>query len=301
MPFVGGMFGFGGGSTPEHVVTSGALAAQAALLDGAATRYALHTGIGALAAQYATVSGAALHPHVSSGALLAGSAALSGAAVMTVMDDPVKLLLHMEADAPFIDDSIYNWTVTTNGSAAKSSAQAKFGTYSLLPGGTSSDYLRVDDQSNLVTQWDFGTEDLTIEFWAWSAGGTGAVITWATPTSEVYLGVNGSFDSLGFNLPGGGSGRTGNSDFPLNQWVFVAATRDSGTWRLYINNTKKYENASSPSVSSSLYNITPRVDIGYYVTYGAFDGYIDELRVTRGTALYTTDTITVPTTAFPDP
>lgn len=60
--------------------TTGALAADAATVSGSATHLTLHTTTGALSAAAATVSGAAVHPHTTAGALAAQDAAVSGAA-----------------------------------------------------------------------------------------------------------------------------------------------------------------------------------------------------------------------------
>lgn len=71
---------FGDAGSANSHATSGALAAQAAALAGAAQHRALHATSGALTTQAALIAGTAAHPHVTSGALAAQPAALAGAA-----------------------------------------------------------------------------------------------------------------------------------------------------------------------------------------------------------------------------
>jgi hypothetical protein len=78
-------------------------------------------------------------------------------------------------------------------------------------------------------------------------------------------------------------------------WVYVAATRSGSTFRLFINGTQDGSTTSSGTVNSTS---------NYFSVGGtggtnpdAMNGYIDELRITRGFARYTA-TFTPPTAAF---
>lgn len=88
---------------------------------------------------------------------------------------------------------------------------------------------------------------------------------------------------------------TGATTFPLNQWVHIAITRDvSNTLRIFLNGAV---DATSASYTYSIFQDAPR--IGYYknTPNDYFTGYISNLRVVNGTALYTT-TFSVPNSAL---
>ena len=88
---------------------------------------------------------------------------------------------------------------------------------------------------------------------------------------------------------------TGATTFPVNQWVHIAITRDvSNTLRIFLNGEVDNTRAS---YTYSIFQDTPR--IGYYKNTPPdyFTGYMSNLRVVNGTALYTT-TFSVPTSAL---
>ena len=69
------------------------------------------------------------------------------------------------------------------------------------------------------------------------------------------------------------------------QWQHVALVRSGSSTKLYIDGT------SIQTISDSMnYNATNRIAVGgYYNTSYLWDGYIKDLRVVKGTAVYTTD------------
>ena len=88
---------------------------------------------------------------------------------------------------------------------------------------------------------------------------------------------------------------TGATTFPVNQWVHIAITRDaSNTLRIFLNGVV---DATSASYTYSIFQDPPR--IGYYknTPNDYFTGYISNLRVVSGTALYTS-AFTSPTAPF---
>lgn len=83
----------------------------------------------------------------------------------------------------------------------------------------------------------------------------------------------------------------------LNQYNHLAYSSDGTTFRMFLNGTLVYSSASFSFPWSSGLNVI----IGASETTGqeAFDGYIEELRVTKGVARYTA-AFTQPTEAFSD-
>jgi hypothetical protein len=80
---------------------------------------------------------------------------------------------------------------------------------------------------------------------------------------------------------------------PSNQWVYVAIVRSSGTTTGYVNGTSVGTTAQAP-------NAAQYARIGFFGLNStdptwAFNGYIQDLRITKGVAR----TITTPTASFP--
>ena len=85
----------------------------------------------------------------------------------------------------------------------------------------------------------------------------------------------------------------GTTVVPLNQWNHVAVTRDaSNTLRMFLNGAV---DASQSSYTSSLYQGGTRIGFWNNSQTYYFNGYISNLRVVNGTAIYTS-TFTVPST-----
>ena len=82
-------------------------------------------------------------------------------------------------------------------------------------------------------------------------------------------------------------------------WVHVAATRAAGTTRVFINGTL-YNTTTAQSSCPIVSNIAT---IGAYndgtTTQNYSNGYIDDLRITKGLARYV-DSFAPPIAQFPD-
>ena len=181
-------------------------------------------------------------------------------------------------------------TITANGNAAISATQSKFGGKSIALDGTG-DYLSVATN----TDFGFGTGDFTIEGWFYK---TTATTQWFIDTRSTTTQT-----SVAIQSNGGGSLRlfvngvfvlTSSSAHTNNAWNHLAVSRASGVTRFFINgvvSTTTYTDttdygSTKPLVLGAQFNGTT-----------AFNGYIDEFRVTKGLARYTT-TFTAPAAAF---
>ena len=86
------------------------------------------------------------------------------------------------------------------------------------------------------------------------------------------------------------------TNVPTNSWVHVAFTRSGNTGRLFINGNL---DASSNNFTTTPYlPAAPLVCVGGAPRGYSFNGYIQDLRVTKGYARYTAN-FTLPTAAFP--
>ncbi len=181
-------------------------------------------------------------------------------------------------------------TISVNGDAKLSTAEKKFGTASLVLDGTG-DYLTVASQPD----FEFGTNDFTIEFfWRPTALGTPQVLLdmrTATNDTAVYLEMNAAgnirlFVSNAYRI-------TSSVACAAGSWNHITLFRTSGTTKLAVNGTV----TPTTWADSTTYPARP-FRFGASWTGGApSTGYIDELRVVKGVAKYTTS-VTVPTAAF---
>ena len=229
--------------------------------------------------------------------------------LMARMDDAMDydpywddVVLMLKGDGPdgstnIIDSSVNNHSVTVHGNAKISTAQSKFGGSSIAFDGNH-DYLTVSDP-----EMNFGTGDYTIELFARGAGsqphGYPVLVT-----SEIGA-ANGT-GTLCFKdmLVGNkvtvihGIDRVITASHALNadtSWRHFALTRGGGTLRLYIDGV--LAGSSTITLAMNFSELT----IGfarYSPNNTSFNGHIDELRITKGVARYTTN-FTLPTAPFP--
>ncbi len=154
------------------------------------------------------------------------------------------------------------------------------------------DLLSVSAQTAL----SFDTGDFTIEGWIYlllAPSGYAAFIDARNVTTDAYaFGVYNISSSLKLDFYYGSAGRvTSTTSVPINQWVHCAVSRSSGTIRLFINGVL---DATTGSYASAI-NAARSIQIfGALIDPGFFSGAISNLRVVKGTAVYTS-TFTVPT------
>jgi hypothetical protein len=186
----------------------------------------------------------------------------------------------------FTDSSDYARTIVGVGTAQISTAQSRFGGSSLLCDGNG-DYV----YDNSVSQLFIDTSDYTIEGWFYTAE-TGVVrdlITWGlTPYWNIWKNAT---NQLIFSI--NGADRITGGTFTPNTWNHVAVSRQSGTNRLFLNGALIGSYVDNTSVTAGV------VRIGHYpgADASAFNGYIDEVRITTDVARYT-GAFTAPTSEF---
>jgi len=204
-------------------------------------------------------------------------------------DSYTKLLLHMD-DTGLSDSSYVNHTTTKNGNAARSSTQSKFGGYSAYFDGAG-DYITVQDS----VDWAFGTGDFTIDCWIrpTSMVGTTCMVE-HYQDNENRWGFELDNNNLGFYVRDGDV--TTVACYGLHgitadgTWHHVAITRDGNDWRVFVDGTQV---GSTVSDSSPVPNVSGDLLIGCRKWSGTpnyfYPGYIDELRITKGDARWTSN------------
>ncbi len=218
-----------------------------------------------------------------------------------------SLLLNFQNAA--ITDATLQQNIETVGDAQISTTQSSFGGSSIAFDGIG-DILALPDADNL----DMGNNRFTWECWAYnnsaqsgvwraiyskrnSTGWYNGPILYISTANTLMLYETTNNSTWGIN------GLTSGTTFPSNQWVHVAVTWDGATYRIFQNGTllASLALATPPAVNAS--NLYIGAEVG-----GAnpFNGFIDDIRITKGAALYTANftvpsaplSATIPTNAF---
>jgi hypothetical protein len=218
----------------------------------------------------------------------------------------VDLLLPMDGSngsTTFTDLSSNGISFTANGNAQVSTAQAKFGQSALFDGNGDS---LTATNSNL----SLGSSAFTIEFWFRRIGNTGesgfllqALLTSRASDSassasyDVFLSRFGGLSTprLAFGTPGTtymqtAAGTVINND----QWYHVAIVRSGNTFTIYLDGV-----VDGTTTNSNLNDTQTTLYIGGKSgsNLGQFNGYIDDLRITKAaryTAAFTPSTVAHP-------
>jgi len=208
-------------------------------------------------------------------------------------------------ETPTFKDVATGKVLTANGNVAIVSTQSKFGGYSAYFDGNGG-YLKVAD--SVPADLQLGSGDFTIDFWVYTLGtGIYSVVGNLrnnTGTTHYFVMLNSTYlgqSTVMFN--GGGTNyRFGTSVLSANAWHHVAVTRVGSLLRCFIDGT---ELGSAQTISdfsgdtAVQYLIGASVDApGSSYTY-YLNGYLDDLRVTRGVARWVTN-FTPPAAAFPE-
>jgi len=225
----------------------------------------------------------------------------SSTAVEYVSDVNTSLLLHGNGTgATFVDSGNNPKVITTFGAATQSTTQSKMGGKSIYFPGASGDYLEAATSAD----FDFGAEDFTIDFWFYTSSSSRQWFVAAS--SDYHFGIDYSYQggnsrkvgiyasSTGSNwniltADYGGNGR-GTIALPLNTWNHIAFVRNNAQWMLFINGVLDL-NVTATGAITSINNENVRIgkhgsEINYMV-----NGYIDEFRVSKGIARWTTNFI----------
>jgi hypothetical protein len=145
-----------------------------------------------------------------------------------------------------------------------------------------SDSLSIPSSANLA----LGTGDFTIELWVKPLNSNNRLISWAgTGGPLVYTN---SSNQLTFANYGVADLLTTTATVPLNLWSHCAITRQGTTLRLFINGVL------SASTTNSTNFAQVAVNLGVDSSTVYLKGYLSNVRVIKGTALYTS-TFTPPT------
>lgn len=180
-------------------------------------------------------------------------------------------------------------SATFNGNAQLDTAIKKYGTAALLLNGSgSSDFIEYEAPTVL------GTNDFTIEFWAYVATGVTGYST-LVMTSDLYsIDVDADTGEI-FYYQEVGDGITHQSATSKDTWFHVALYRISGTAYLAVDGVV----CTTPSTESHDFTDTTH-RLGDWDGTGNFATacHIDDYRLTIGTAVYGVSDFTPPAAPF---
>jgi hypothetical protein len=218
-------------------------------------------------------------------------------------DANTVLLLHMDNDVgstAFDDDGNTGHSVTTNGNVIQveghgvtavadtktENTQKKFGVTSGYFDGTG-DYLTVPDSGD----WDFGSGDFTIDFWAYIPSLPGTFycfISHGTNATNVFSFLVYSDGKYYVQL------KVADSNVMLmnmvgtmvaETWTHLALVKEGSTYTLYDDGVS----INDETYATAWPDFTGLMTIGYRLVDTSYPmaGYIDELRISKGIARWT--------------
>jgi len=219
----------------------------------------------------------------------------------------VTLLLHGDGsngaqNNTFLDSSTNNFTITRNGNTTQGSFSPYGSNWSNYFDG-STGYITVAHNSALDV-WDSGSGSFTVEAWIYATASIGNNISivgkapnngspswspgWAFQVYNGYLNVNTPSDTRLFN--------SNTTSVPLNQWVHCVLVKSGSTVSIYQNGVRVGTTTNSTAYSNTLDVVSIGIDRNF--AGGKFPGYISNVRMVKGTAVYdpSQSSLTVPTT-----
>jgi hypothetical protein len=201
-------------------------------------------------------------------------------------------------NAGVLDNAMMN-DLETVGNAQISTSVVKYGTGSMYFDGTG------DGLKNLnVPILYLTTGDWTVEGWFYTATPNASVATrtlfcTGSPV-QIYSQSNTvamyvASDNIGTYFVNPASGPA--SSVSANTWTHFACVKNGNNYTVYVNGVAgtTVTSSTAPAIPTGI------TGIGYYAptASGFFTGYIDDFRITKGYARYTSN-FTPPTAAFPN-
>ena len=220
---------------------------------------------------------------------------------VTTVTDPyyssVSLLLPMSAN--FTDYSSSPKTIS-NTNATISSAQYVFPPASGYFSGSGA-YLSYQSPGVKPSVIDFvldTTSTGTIEFWVFVPGlANNSILS----IGECYwnFGLTSGGNLSLYWWTGSANTITYTSGITSNTWVYIAFVKSTNVVQIFVNGISKgSQNVTSVSWGTAAYGDTLRIGHTAGISVSDLNGYLSNLRITKGVARYTSD-FTPPTAPFP--
>ncbi len=205
-----------------------------------------------------------------------------------------KLLLHMdgaEGSSTFTDSSSTPHSVTPNGAPKISGLADEFGDAMYFDG--TGDYLSIPDNAD----WNFGSGNFTIDTWVYidnrsvnntiySHGTTSQTYEWFVISTTGGITFRSSYlDTQEISL------NSAAGEIEANTWYHLAVTRSGNDFKIFKNGVVIVSETDTSALRDQTGQLRIGVanspDIGNWGYY--LNGYLDEVRVTKGEARWTSD------------
>jgi hypothetical protein len=198
----------------------------------------------------------------------------------------VTMLLHGDGtngaqNNTFVDSSTNNFTITRNGNTTQGSFSPYGSNWSNYFGSAS--YLSAPASA----QFDLGTGNFTVEFWLNipSTPTNMPLIGWGSGANRI-LRLNSTTLNFESNIPDNVSFQVGfPSTLVLNSWNHIALVRNGNSLTAYLNGA----GGTAVTYTGSWGNSTDQFNIGFKSDPTYFVGYMSNLRIVKGTAVYTSN------------
>jgi hypothetical protein len=207
-------------------------------------------------------------------------------------DEYTKLLLHMDTQDVSGDYEGNTYKIPTFfGTAQLDTAQKKFGTASYLFDGDS-DYLTIPSSAD----WNFGSGNWTVDFWIRfnNAGVTQGIYNHSTDVNNKIEIIYSAATGMNFVVNSGGEtiAEYQWSWTPsIDTWYHIATVRNNTNIYCFVNGISLGDGTITAISTTSLPNIAQVIALGVrrHSLANWFGGYIDEFRISKGTARWTSN------------
>lgn len=205
------------------------------------------------------------------------------------LDSNVKLLLHgngTDVTGPITDSSSYSKPVSVSGNAQIDTAQVKFGGASMLLDGVG-DYLALDSTADYA----FGTGPFTIDLWFRlnNTSGNNTLMDFRPYNSNgdwIYWGITNGIIFYNVNIY---NRITSTTTVAPNTWYHLAISRSGTSTKMFLNGVQEgstYSDSTNYLVGADQ---KPVIGAGANDFSDTFDGWMDEIRFTKGVAQWTSN------------
>lgn len=210
--------------------------------------------------------------------------------VIQEKSNSTKLMLHLDgADGSTAITDETGKTVTANGNAQIDTAQSQFGGASGLFDGNG-DYLTLADSDD----WYFGTGDFTIDFWVrfnntighqrfggqYADGNNRWLISKLDTGGLYFLFISGGAAKALYS--------TGDLNFQTNNWYHIVFERYGAGAKIFVNGINQPLIETTAFGNNNLGDVNADLWIGGGSEAPAYlNGWIDELRISKGIARWT--------------
>ena len=204
----------------------------------------------------------------------------------------VTMLLHGDGtngaqNNTFLDSSTNNFTITRNGNTTQGSFSPYGSNWSNYFNASATSYLSIPSSSAFA----FGTGDFTVEFWVnYASASTGYVLYDGRGTTLSQTGFTIYTTSGTLYAQQGVSAIVTATAPTANTWHHIAFSRSGSSNKLFVDGVQVGSTATDSTNYATGYSvgIGAPLDPGYTAAY-ALSGYMSNVRVVKGTAVYTSN------------